>query len=131
MRLFGIILIILIGTALFGMLVAMLLPVLMRGAQQPVMMQAVITLDNRCEVDDRAFVVKIQETGAMVPFNKGRARLTVRSDRHVMLATSPAFPDVAYDGDAYSPETEMTLVASCEASNHMRSVFGAFGKQFN
>lgn len=99
-------------------------------AARPTMMVAEITLDNRCEVADSSFVVQVVETGLVVSFSEGRARVPLRSDRHVRLVANPAFPDVSYEGSKMAAEAALTLVASCGVSDRLQGVFGAFGNQF-
>lgn len=107
----------------------MIAPAFQKSAK-PRMIMAEIRLDNRCEVDDRAFAVKVVETGVVMAFTDGRARLPLRSDRKVRLIANPAFPDVTYEGSDFPVAEKLTLIASCGVSDRLQNVFSAFGTQF-
>lgn len=129
MRIIGFIV---LGLVFVGLLAGgfwMIAPAFQKSAK-PRMIMAEIRLDNRCEVDDRAFAVQVVETGVVMAFTEGRARLPLRSDRKVRLIANPAFPDVTYEGSDFPVAEKLALIASCGVSDRLQNVFSAFGTQF-
>jgi hypothetical protein len=102
-----------------------------RQAFKPVeIISIIVSLDNKCPVQDDSFVVTVPGTDIIVPFNKGIARLKLRSDRKIQLQTDPKYSAVRYDGIHVPVSPKMTLEADCSSSPRLKGIFGSMKEQF-
>ena len=64
-------------------------------------------------------------------FSNGVARIKVMSDWKVRLAANDKYSQFRYDGDEVDVKKNIELTADCGTSPRLKSIFGAFNKQFN
>ena len=102
-----------------------------RNVLKPVkVISVVITLHNKCSVDNDSFAVAVPGTDLVVPFKKGLARLRLKSNRKVQLISNPKFEAVRYVGIHVPVEPTMVLEADCSTSPRLKGIFGSMKNQF-
>ena len=94
------------------------------------MVQATIMLDNKCELLDEAFVVFAPKVGRTVPFYNKKATIRLPEGTLLQLATSPLYPDVAYDGIPQPIMPEMEMTADCSLSPRLEGIFDSMRETF-
>ena len=88
------------------------------------------TLENRCSVIDEAFVVEAPEQGRRAPFRDGVAIMRLPEGSTIQLAVSSAFPAFRYDDVPQAVAPNITLVADCDVSPRLRTIFGSLKEKF-
>ena len=102
-----------------------------RNVLKPVkIISVVITLHNKCSVNNDSFAVAVPGTDLIVPFKKGVARLKLKSNRKVQLISNPKFEAVRYVGIHVPVEPTMVLEADCSTSPRLKGIFGSMKNQF-
>jgi hypothetical protein len=122
------------GTSLFlGLAVAtywFLWPPIQAALAPPQDIRAIITLDNRCKLDDDVFIVLVPETGQTARFHGNIAHMILSENATVKLAVSPLYPGFVYDDLAKPVKEKVTLIAECGQPPRLDSIFGAMKEQF-
>ena len=88
------------------------------------------TLENRCPVIDETFVAEAPEQGRRAPFRDGVAIMRLPEGSTIQLAVSSAFPAFRYDDTPQQVAPNITLVADCDVSPRLRSIFGSLKERF-
>jgi hypothetical protein len=102
-----------------------------RNVLKPVeVISVVITLHNKCSVNNDSFAVAVPGTDLIVPFKKGVARLRLKSNRKVQLISNPKFEAVRYVGIHVPVGPTMVLEADCSTSPRLKGIFGSMKNQF-
>jgi hypothetical protein len=122
------------GTSLFlGLAFAaywFLWPPIQAALAPPQDIRAIITLDNRCKLDDEVFIVLVPETGQTARFHGNIAHMILSENATVKLAVSPLYPGFVYDDLAKPVKEKVTLIAECGQPPRLDSIFGAMKEQF-
>ena len=88
------------------------------------------TLENRCAVIDETFVAEAPDQGRRVPFRDGVAIMRLPEGSKIQLAVSRAFPAFRYDDTPQAVAPNITLVADCNVSPRLRTIFGSLKEKF-
>lgn len=88
------------------------------------------TLENRCSVIDETFVAEAPEQGRRAPFRNGVAIMRLPEGSTIQLAVSSAYPAFRYDDMPQPVAPNVTLVADCDVSPRLRSIFGSMKEKF-
>ena len=88
------------------------------------------TLENRCSVIDETFVAEAPEQGRRAPFRDGVAIMRLPEGAKIQLAVSSAYPAFRYDDVPQPVAPNVTLVADCDVSPRLRSIFGSMKETF-
>ena len=81
MRFFIKSIILITGVSIIGLILWYGMPNIRQAFKPVEIISIIVSLDNKCPVQDDSFVVTVPGTDIIVPFNKGIARLKLRSDR--------------------------------------------------
>jgi hypothetical protein len=130
MRFFIKSIILITGISVIGLILWYGMPNIRQAFKPVEIISIIVSLDNKCPVQDDSFVVTVPGTDITVPFYKGIARLKLRSDRKVQLQTDPKYSAVRYDGIHVPVSPKMTLEADCSSSPRLKSIFGSMKEQF-
>jgi len=90
-----------------------------------------ISLINKCELYDRAFMVKALPSGKVAKFKDKRASLFLKRSSKVKLIASNEFPGFHYSSVPVKVNYDTTLTADCSNSDRLDNIFDSFNKQFN
>ena len=112
-------------------LVTIIVPIILESLKKPTLMVATIKLKNLCSVHDDTFMVVTRPYNRKSYFSNGVTRIKVMSDWKVRLAANDKYPQFRYDGDEIDVKKNIELTADCGTSPRLKSIFGAFNKQFN
>ena len=112
-------------------LVTIIVPIILDSFKKPTLMVATIKLNNLCTVQDDTFMVVTRPYNRKSYFSNGVTRIKVMSDWRVRLATNDKYPNFRYDGVEVDVKKNLELTADCGTSPRLKSIFGAFNKQFN
>jgi hypothetical protein len=96
----------------------------------PKMISVTIRLDNRCSVDDRVFVAYAPAQRRTARFIKKTAIMRLPENAKIQLAIANGYPDFNYDDVAQDVASTVVLVADCEVSPRLRSIFGSMNEKF-
>ena len=118
------------GVSIIGLILWYGMPNIRQAFKPVEIISIIVSLDNKCPVQDDSFVVIVPGTDIIVPFNKGIARLKLRSDRKIQLQTDPKYSAVRYDGIHVPVSPKMTLEADCSSSPRLKGIFGSMKEQF-
>jgi|TARA_B110000971_G_scaffold107995_1_gene110648 hypothetical protein len=118
------------GISIIGLMLWFGMPNIQSAFKPIEVISVVISLDNKCSVQDDSFVVAVPGTSLIVPFKKGIARLRLKSDRKVQLQSNPKFEAVRYTGIHVPVSPRMTLEADCSTSPRLKGIFGSMKNQF-
>lgn len=118
------------GISIIGLILWYGMPNIRQAFKPVEIISIIVSLDNKCPVQDDSFVVTVPGTDIIVPFNKGVARLKLRSDRKIQLQTDPKYSAVRYDGIHVPVSPKMTLEADCSSSPRLKGIFGSMKEQF-
>ena len=88
------------------------------------------TLENRCSVIDETFVAEAPEQGRRAPFRNGVAIMRLPEGSTIQLAVSSAYPAFRYDDMPQLVAPKVTLIADCDVSPRLRSIFGSMKEKF-
>lgn len=84
-------------------------------AAKPIAVQ--VELENRCQMPDDVFMVKVMPDGTPKAFNGKKARLTAMSDDRIQLIANTRFKDFRFEGAQAKAKANVTLIAICEHKN--------------
>ena len=118
------------GVSVIGLILWYGMPNIRQAFKPVEIISIIVSLDNKCPVQDDSFVVTVPGTDIIVPFNKGIARLKLSSDRKIQLQTDPKYSAVRYDGIHVPVSPKMTLEADCSSSPRLKGIFGSMKEQF-
>lgn len=105
-------------------------PPIQAALAPPQDIRAIITLDNRCNLDDDVFIVLVPETGETARFHGNVAYMILPENHTVKLVVSPLYPGFIYDDLAKPVKEKVALVAECNQPPRLDSIFGAMKEQF-
>ena len=88
------------------------------------------TLENRCSVIDETFVAEAPDQGRQAPFRDGIAIMRLPEGAKIQLAVSSAYPAFIYDDVPQTVAPNVTLIADCDVSPRLRSIFGSMKETF-
>ena len=111
--------------------VLIIVPIILDSFKKPSLMVATIKLNNLCTVHDDTFMVVTRPYNRKSYFSNGVSRIKVMSDWKVRLAANEKYPQFRYDGEEVKVKKTLELTADCGTSPRLKSIFGAFNKQFN
>tara|TARA_B100001248_G_C27333044_1_gene432424 strand:+ start:182 stop:574 length:393 start_codon:yes stop_codon:yes gene_type:complete len=111
--------------------VLLVLPIILNSFKKPTMIVSTIKLNNLCSVHDDTFMVVTRPYNRKSYFSNGVSRIKVMSDWKVKLAANEKYPQFRYDGEEVNVKKTLELTADCGTSPRLKSIFGAFNKQFN
>ena len=89
-----------------------------------------VKLENLCDVNDNAFIVREPKSKAMSYFKNGVAYMNLYSDRKIMLEVSPKYPGFEYSVSLVPVAPEVTLVADCSVSPRQGRIINLMREQF-
>ena len=102
-----------------------------RKAFEPVkMISVVVKLNNKCTVDNDAFIVTVPGTDLQFPFKNGVVRLRLRSDRKLQLKSNPKYPAIRYEGMHEEVNENVVLEADCSSSPRIKGIFKSMNNKF-
>ena len=107
------------------------IPVIQKAFTPPSPINVEVNLKNNCTVKDDAFMIVTNPNNLRAYFRDGKAKLKIMSDWKIRLEANDKYPGFKYDGEEYSVKRKMELIADCETSKRLRTVFGSFREQFN
>ena len=97
----------------------------------PVIVQSVVTLDNKCDMPNDVFMVRVMPNGVSASFSSGTARISAMSNQRLKLVANRKYPGFNFEGDEANAAPKVTLTAICdhnsrfeETSKAMRQGFG-------
>ena len=111
--------------------ILLILPIILNSFKKPTMIVSTIRLNNLCSVHDDTFMVVTRPYNRKSYFSNGVSRIKVMSDWKVRLAANDKYPQFRYDGEEVNVKRNLELTADCGTSPRLKSIFGAFKKQFN
>jgi len=111
--------------------ILLILPIILNSFKKPTMIVSTIRLNNLCSVQDDTFMVVTRPYNRKSYFSNGVSRIKVMSDWKVRLAANEKYPQFRYDGEEVNVKRNLELTADCGTSPRLKSIFGAFKKQFN
>ena len=106
------------------------MPDLSRNFDPPEIIMVKATLENRCSVIDETFVAEAPEQGRRAPFRDGIAIMRLPEGATIQLAVSSAYPAFRYDDVPQPVSPNVMLIADCDVSPRMRSIFGSMKETF-
>ena len=74
---------------------------------------ALITIENKCELETRYFIVRNLDTGKYAPFNNGLAKLKAVRNAPLQLQLTPSVKYISYEGVAVAAKKKLTMTADC------------------
>ena len=111
--------------------ILLVFPIILDSFKKPTMIVSTIKLNNLCSVHDDTFMVVTRPYNRKSYFSNGVSRIKVMSDWKVKLAANDKYPQFRYDGVEVDVNKTLELTADCGTSPRLKSIFGAFNKQFN
>ena len=107
------------------------LPITIKSFKKPHPLISTIKINNLCSVHDDAFMVVTRPYNRKSFFSNGVSRIKVMSNWKVRLEANIKYPEFRYDGVEVNVKENLELTADCGTSPRLKSIFGAFNKQFN
>jgi hypothetical protein len=124
-----------IGTIVFLVILSIflifILPMTIKSLKKPYPIITTVKINNLCSVHDDAFMVVTRPYNRKSFFSNGVSRIKVMSDWKVRLEANVKYPEFRYDGNEVNVRENIELTADCGTSTRLKSIFGAFNKQFN
>ena len=124
-----------IGTVIFlavlSIFLIFILPMTIESLKKPYPLIENIKINNLCSVHDDAFMVVTRPYNRKSFFSNGFSRIKVMSNWKVRLEANVKYPEFRYDGIEVNVKENVELTADCGTSPRLKSIFGAFNKQFN
>ena len=74
---------------------------------------ALITIENKCELEASYFIVRNLDTGKYALFNNGLAKLNAVRNAPLQLQLAPSVKYVSYEGVAVAAKKKLTMTADC------------------
>lgn len=122
---------ILIFLAILSIFLIFILPMTIESLKKPYPLISTIKINNLCSVHDDAFMVVTRPYNRKSFFSNGVSRIKVMSNWKVRLEANVKYPEFRYDGIEVNVKENVELTADCGTSPRLKSIFGAFNKQFN
>jgi len=72
-----------------------------------------VNLVNKCDLEDRYFIVRNLETGKYALFENGIAKIKANKNASLQLQLSPSVKYIKYEGVAVAAKEKMTITADC------------------
>ena len=119
-----------LGISIIGLMLWFGMPNIQNAFKPVEVISVVISLHNKCSLNNDSFAVAVPGTDLVVPFKKGVARLRLKSNRKVQLISNPKFEAVRYVGIHVPVEPRMILEADCSTSPRLKGIFGSMKNQF-
>ena len=98
--------------------------------QNPDYIEVQVTLDNRCELIDEAFMAVASPSGAKAPFDKGLAVLRVPANAKIYVKANDKYPAFSFETSKYDATPRMVITANCGMSERIDRTLDALQKQF-
>ncbi len=90
-----------------------------------------ITLDNKCELFDRVFMVKAIPSGKTAKFLNRKAEMFLTRSSKVQLFVSDEYPGFHFSSIPVNVSYNTKLIADCSNSDRLDSIFESLKNQFN
>ena len=90
-----------------------------------------ITLDNKCELFDKVFMVKAIPSGKSARFINKKAEMFLKKSSKVQLVVSDEYPGFHFTSIPVNVSYDMKLVADCSNSERLDNIFDSLRNQFN
>ena len=90
-----------------------------------------ITLDNKCELFDKVFMVKAIPSGKLARFIDKKAEMFLKKSSKVQLVVSDEFPGFHFTSIPVDVNYNTKLVADCSNSERLDNIFESLKNQFN
>ena len=107
------------------------LPKVFKEFQDEEVIRVRITLENRCTITDKAFVVLDESTKIKTPFYGKIAVLRTKRNAPLRLWMSPNFPQFRYDGEIQRAEEAMVMISDCNRNPRMDSIMKSMREAFS
>ena len=117
--------------AVLSVFLIFILPITIKSLSKPTVIISTIKIKNLCSVHDEAFMVVTRPYNRKSYFSNGITRIKVMSNWKVRLEANDKYPEFRYDGIEVDVKKNLELTADCGTSPRLKSIFGAFNKQFN
>lgn len=98
--------------------------------KNPDYIEVQVTLDNRCELIDDAFMAVASPSGAKATFDKGLAILRVPPDSKIHVKSNDKYPAFSFETSKYDAEPRMVITANCGMGERIDRTLDALKKQF-
>ena len=99
-------------------------------AQRDEPLRVQVTLVNRCELIDAAFMVVSEPDGARANFDRGVAFLDTRKSSRVYLTVNDKFPGFDFESPKKQAAPTVVLTADCGLSDRVDRTIDAMRDQF-
>lgn len=100
-----------------------------KDATEPEIIEAVVYLDNQCQIMDDAFMVVALPGGATSHFNNGQATIRVSVNGRLYVKSSPRFPSFQYETHKHKVLQPYTVIAAT-CGDHIGRTLDAMREQF-
>ena len=90
-----------------------------------------ITLDNKCELFDKVFMVKAIPSGKSARFIDKKTEMFLKKSSKVQLVVSDEFPGFHFTSIPINVSYNTKLVADCSNSERLDNIFESLKNQFN
>ena len=90
-----------------------------------------ITLDNKCELFDKVFMVKAIPSGKTAKFLNRKAEMFLTRSSKVQLFVSDEYPGFHFSSIPVNVSYNTKLIADCSNSDRLDSIFESLKNQFN
>ena len=98
--------------------------------KNPDYIEVQVTLDNRCELIDEAFMAVASPSGAKATFDKGLAVLRVPPRSKIYVKSNDKYPAFSFETSKYDAEPRMVITANCGMGERIDRTLDALKKQF-
>ncbi len=98
--------------------------------KNPDYIEVQVTLDNRCELIDDAFMAVASPSGAKATFDKGLAILRVPPHSKIYVKSHDKYPAFSFETSKYDAEPRMVITANCGMGERIDRTLDALKKQF-
>ena len=95
------------------------------------MIKVQITLDNKCELFDKVFMVKAIPSGQTAKFLNKKAEMFLKRSSKVQLFVSDEYPGFHFSSIPVNVSYNTKLIADCSNSDRLDSIFESLKNQFN
>jgi hypothetical protein len=90
-----------------------------------------INLVNKCELYDKAFMVKAFPSNKTTKFKDKKATMFLTRSSKIKLEASDEFPGFHFSSLAVKVRSEVDLIADCSNSDRLDNIFDSLKDQFN
>ena len=98
---------------------------------KPQIINAKITLINKCELNDDAFMVVTEPSRITAQFVDKVAQMRLYKNEMVRLEANIKYSDFVYDGVPKKAKLKVELIANCDTSDRLEGIFDSMREQFN